>query len=261
MRAMVLACVLVVTASTSALAQEWTEYENRTEGFKVDLPGEPTMTETTWKSQFDYILPARVYMVAKGRERYSITVVDYFALEPLGIERAKTCPPGNAQCRQNAGIMGPGYWKHDERGAIMYATYKMLQRDVKMTYLAWEWMDMVEGNIVQVTSNVDQSRTFAFISMRENKLYQFEATVPKGYPEPGLFQQSVGWVDKDGNGLRYQIIYSNAYHGMGVYPVPSVGNQGRGGGAGAGAGSGRGAGAGAGDGAGAPGPAGTGAGR
>ena len=44
--------------------------------------------------------------------------------------------------------------------------------------------------------------------------------MPKGYPEPGLFQQSVGWVDKDGNGLRYQIIYSNAYHGMGVYPSP-----------------------------------------
>ena len=35
--------------------------------------------------------------------------------------------------------------------------------------------------------------------------------MPKGYPEPGLFQQSLGWVDKDGNGIRYQIIYSNAY--------------------------------------------------
>ena len=236
MRATVLACVLVVTASTSALAQDWTEYENRKEGFKVDLPGEPRMTETTWKSQFDYVLPARVYTVEKGRERYSITVVDYFALEAMGIERAKQCAPGNAQCRQNAGIMGPGYWKHDERGAIMYATFRMLERNVKMTYLAWEWMDMVEGNIVQVTSNVDQSRTFAFIAMHENKLFLFEATVPKGYPEPGLFQQSVGWVDKDGNSLRYQIIYSNAYHGMGVYPVPASGPQGRGGGAGGGGG-------------------------
>ena len=52
--------------------------------------------------------------------------------------------------------------------------------------------------------------------------------MPKGYPEPGLFQQSVGWVDKDGNGLRYQnIIYSNAYHGMGVYPEPSPGGDAR----------------------------------
>ena len=236
MRVAVLALALVLSGSASAVAQEWVEYANPKEGFKVDLPGEPKMTETTWKSQFDYILPARVYSVDKGREHYSVTVVDYFAIEPLGIERAKTCPPGNAQCRQNAGIMGPGYWKHDERGAIVYATSRMLQRDVKMSFLAWEWMDMVEGNLVQVTSNVDQSRTFAFIAMHENKLFLFEATVPKGYPEPGLFQQSVGWVDKDGNGLRYQIIYSNAYHGMGVYPVPAVGNAGRGGGAGAGAG-------------------------
>jgi hypothetical protein len=240
MRATALVFALLLSASGPAFAQEWTEYANTREGFKVDLPGEPKVTETTWKSQFDYVLPARIYSVDKGRERYSITVVDYFALEALGIERAKTCPPGNAQCRENAGIMGPGYWKHDERGAIMYATYRMLQRDVKMTYIAWEWMDMVEGNIVQVTSNVDQSRTFAFIAMRENKLFLFEATVPKGYPEPGLFQQSVGWVDKDGNGLRYQIIYSNAYHGMGVYPVPATGNAGRGGGAGAGAGGGQG---------------------
>jgi len=253
MRATVLAGVFVLTASTSAFAQDWTEYENRKEGFKVDLPGEPKVTETTWKSQFDYVLPARVYSVDRGRERYSITVVDYFALEAMGIERAKACAPGNAQCRQNAGIMGPGYWKHDERGAIMYATYRMLERNAKMTYLAWEWMDMVEGNIVQITSNVDQSRTFAFIGMHENKLFLFEATVPKGYPEPGLFQQSVGWVDKDGNSLRYQIIYSNAYHGMGVYPVPASGPQGRGGGpAGGGAGAGAGAGA-AGPGAAAPG--------
>jgi hypothetical protein len=226
---------LVLSISGPAAAQDWTEYVNTQDGFKVDLPGQPKVTETTWKSQMDYILPARVYSVDKGRERYSITVVDYTRLEALGIERARTCPPGNAQCRENAGIMGPGYWKHDERGALMYATNKILQRDVKMTGLAWEWMDMVEGNLIQVTSNVDQSRTFAFVAMHENKLFVFEGTVPKGYPEPGLFQQSVGWVDKDGNGLRYQIIYSNAYHGMGVYPKPAVGGGGRGAGAGAGA--------------------------
>jgi hypothetical protein len=67
--------------------------------------------------------------------------------------------------------------------------------------------------------------------MHERKLFIAEGTVPKGYPEPGLFQQSWGWVDKDGNGIRYQQIYSNSYHGMRVYPVPAA----RGGGPGAGA--------------------------
>ena len=104
-----------------------------------------------------------------------------------------------------------------------------------MTAYLWNWEDLVEGHELHLTNNADQSRTLAYIAMHENKLYVMEGTVPKGYPEPGLFQQSVGWVDKDGNGLRYQIIYSNAYHGMGVYPVPAVGGAGRGGGAGAGA--------------------------
>jgi hypothetical protein len=55
--------------------------------------------------------------------------------------------------------------------------------------------------------------------------------VPEGRAEPGLFQQSLQWVDKNGNGVRYQSIYSNSFHGMGVYPPPAVvGGRGGGGG-------------------------------
>ena len=44
-----------------------------------------------------------------------------------------------------------------------------------------------------------------------------EASVPEG-AEPGLFQQSLGWLDKEGNRIRYtETIYSNSYHGLGVY--------------------------------------------
>jgi len=133
-----------------------------------------------------------------------------------------------------AAALGPGYWRHDERGALLYATFKLLQRDAKLTDLAWEWQDMVEGHNIQLT-NADGSRTFAYVSMHANRLYILEGTVPKGAPVPGLFQQSLGYVDKDGNGIRYQIIYSNSYHGMGVYPVPTTGGGGQGRGAGAGA--------------------------
>ena len=221
MRITALLVVLLLSVTGSAVAQEWIEYMNPQDGFKVNYPGQPKVTETTWKSEMNYVLPARVYSSDKGREHYSVTVIDYSGLEQQGIERSKTCPPGNQQCRgNNVGVVGAGYWRQDERGAIVYATFKLLQRDVKLTNLAWEWQDMVEGHFVQLTNNADQSRTFAYIGMHEHKLYIAEGTVPKGYPEPGLFQQSMGWVDKDGNGIRYQTIYSNAYHGMGVYPVP-----------------------------------------
>ena len=222
MRVATLVCIVLLSISGTAVAQEWTEYVDTQNGFKVNFPGQPKVTETTWKSQMNYTLPARVYSADKGSEHYSMTVVDYSGLEQQGIERSKTCPPGNAQCRPNAGpVIGPAYWKQDERGAIVYATLKLLQRDAKVTGLSWEWQDMVEGHSIQLTNNADQSRTFAFVGMHEHRLYILEGTVPKGYPEPGLFQQSLGWVDKDGNGIRYQgIIYSNAYHGLGVYPVP-----------------------------------------
>jgi hypothetical protein len=216
------AFVFVLLMSAEAAAQEWQEYISIRDGFKVNFPGTPKITETSWKSQLDYTLPARVYSAERGHERYSLTVVDYTGLEQQGIERAKTCPPGNAQCRANAGeVIGPAYWKQDERGAIVFATFKLLQRDVKLTSLVWDWQDLVEGHFIQMTNNTDQSRTFAYIGMHAHKLYIMEGTVPKGYPEPGLFQQSMGWVDKDGRGIRYQMIYSNSYHGLGVYPVPA----------------------------------------
>ena len=226
----------VLSVSGPALAQDWEEYVNTQDGFRVYFPGQPTVAETTWTTQLDYVLPARAYSADRGREHYSVTVADYSGLEQLGIERSETCPPGNAQCRENAGpILGPGYWKHDERGAIVYATFKLLQRDANLTGLVWEWQDLVEGHFIQLTNNGDQSRTFAYIAMHENKLYIVEGTVPAGYPQPALFQQSLGWVDEDGNRIRYQLVYSNAYHGLGVYPVPPIVGAGTGG-AGAGAG-------------------------
>jgi hypothetical protein len=223
MRKTALTLTFVLLAWGTAAAQEWEQYVSTRDGFKINFPGAPKITETTWKSQMDYTLPARVYSVDRGKEHYSITVVDYSGLEQQGIERAKKCPPGNEQCRENAGaVIGPGYWKQDARGAIVYATLKLLQRDVKVTGYSYDWQDMVEGHLLQLTNNADQSRTYAYVAMHENKLYVIEGTVPKGYPEPGLFQQSLGWVDKDGNGIRYLNVYSNAYHALGVYPKPGI---------------------------------------
>jgi hypothetical protein len=222
MRVSALVFALVLSLAPVAVAQEWQEYTSLQDGFRLNFPGQPKVSETTWTSQLNYVLPARVYVAARDGERYSLTVVDYSSIQQQGIERAKACPPGNANCRANAPeALGAGYARHDERGAIVYATFKLLQRDGKLNYLTYEWQDLVEGHIVQLT-NADQSRTFAWIGMHAHKLYILEGTVPAGRAEPGLFQQSLTWVDKNGNGVRYQSIYSNSFHGMGVYPVPGI---------------------------------------
>jgi len=236
--AVVLASVLSAVAPAAA-QDDWAEYQNIPDGFKVDFPGQPKMTEMAWKTQFGYTAPARVYSADRGREHYSVTVVDYNAIQQQGIDRRKACPAGAEPCI-GSDLSGPGYWMHDIRGALIYAAYKYMQKDVKVTNYLWAHMDLVEGAELQLTNNPDQSRTFVFIAMHQNKLYIFDGTVPKGYPAPGLFQQSVGFVDKDGNGIRYQKIYSNEVYGLGDAPTPSYGGGGGGGGRGRGAGAGQG---------------------
>src|SRR6266852_5431048 len=70
---------------------------------------------------------------------------------------------------------------------------------------------LAEGRTLQLTNNADQSRSFVGLFMHENKLYITEGTVPKGYPEPALFQNSLGWLDENGIGLRYTTTYNNSY--------------------------------------------------
>ena len=122
---------LLLSVSGSAFAQEWAEYQNIQDGFKVDFPGQPKVTPITWKSEHNFMLPTRVYSVDR-----------------------------------------------------------------------------------------------AFIGMHQMKLYVVEGTVPKGYPPPALFQTSLGWVDKDGKGIRYRTIYNNEFHVIEHYPVPAHGGGG-----------------------------------
>ena len=93
----------------------------------------------------------------------------------------------------------------------------MQREGVKVTYFGWNNIDLVEGHMLYMTNNADQSRTSAGIYMHENKLYILEGTVPAGCPEPGFFQQSVRWLDENGNGIRYQTLYHNGF------PKPATG--------------------------------------
>ena len=240
--------VLMIAMPGLAAAQDWTEYQNIPDGFKVAFPGQPKVTNTTWTTEYGYKAPAHVYSAERGRERYTLTVVDYNAIEAQGVERRKNCPPGAEPCI-GSDIAGPGYWRHDIRGAMIFATKQYLQKNVTMTNYTWQHQDLIEGAELQLTNNSDQSRTFVFIAMHENKLYIFDGTVPKGYPQPGLFQQSVGFVDAQGRGIRYQTMYSNEIYGLKEREKPTYGGGGggRGGGGRAGGGGRRGGGAGAGD--------------
>lgn len=212
MRFIALALALLTSMAVPASAQEWTEYVNREEGFTVNFPGQPQVREITWPSEYGMTFSGRVYSAQRGAERYSVTVIDYRDAEKkyLALDR----PPSFRQAI---------YWQIDIMASIQYAATKLYRQrpGAKVTYDAWHYIDLVEGHQLHVT-NADRSITHASIYLHENRLYILDGTVPPKAPEPGLFTQSLGFLDAEGQRVRYREIYSNR--------LPPITMGGRGGG-------------------------------
>ena len=166
---------LVLAVSWPLFGQEWIEFSSREDRFTCNFPTQPKITQTTYRSQHEADLPARIYSAEQGKSRYSVTVVDFTQAQRILTEKAKSCPVGAEPCLGSPG--DEGHWKADIRGATDYASWQLMQRDAKVTLFNWHVVDMVEGHQLQLTNNPDKSRTFAGIYMHENKLYIIEGTV------------------------------------------------------------------------------------
>ena len=77
------AVVSILLVSAPAFAQAWIEYINDADRFGVTLPDQPSMQEITYTSWREAILPAHVYTVEDGPDRYSVTVVNYASVEDV----------------------------------------------------------------------------------------------------------------------------------------------------------------------------------
>ena len=206
---LLIAAASVLVVSASVFAQEWIEYASKADFFSVNFPGQPNIRDITYKSEYGLTLPGHVYSVENGKNRYSVSVINYADAQTLHTARQKAC--------RDAGGDGDSCnnpWAGDVRGAIVYAAFGFIQRDAKVTHYAQYNADLVEGHRLQLT-NPDRSRTFAVIHMHDYRLYILEGTVAAGQPPPALFQQSLGFLDKEGKRIRYATVYS---HG---YPVPA----------------------------------------
>jgi hypothetical protein len=195
----IVATVLVLAAAPPTSAQDWTTYTNRLDRFEVNFPGQPTVEDIKWPSEYGAVFPGRVYTVRQNGGRYSVTVIDYTDAERIHAARTNRTEADNL----------PIYWQVDVQASIAYAATRFRQRPgVKVTYDAFHYIDLVSGHQLQIT-NDDQSRTFAGIYLHESRLYILEATVPARAPQPGLFQQSLSFLDEAGKKVRYPTIYYN----------------------------------------------------
>jgi hypothetical protein len=204
------ATALLLALSAPVFAQDdYTEFVSKEDFFTITFPGKPVMTEGTWLTEYFVTLPSKVYTVSGISGKHTLTVVDYTPVERILVEKATKCPPGAETCI-GVGDTGYGYWKNDIRGAVTYAMSRMLaDKDVRVTHLMFNFMEVVGGQEIQFTNLKDQSRTFGAAYMHKNRLIIAESTVPKGFPPPTIMQQSIGWLDENGRGIRYQYLYLN----------------------------------------------------
>lgn len=235
MRLIYFAPALLLITSAPAIAQEPFDYVSKLDYFSINMPSEPKIAEIKWADEYRIMLPARVYTAEQGRNHYTVTVVDYRDAPKIHAAR-------NVQCIHEAGADKPGLTQQqrrdligdscqdetvkDIRGAMMWATWNIVQKAAKVTHLAHYNIDVIEGHEVH-TINPDESRTYAAIHMYENRLYIAEATVPKGAPASNWFQISLRFLDENFKPVRYQ--YSGLMTYSNGYPKPPLANQNQGG--------------------------------
>jgi hypothetical protein len=233
MRTLTLVCIfarLIVAAPASA--QDWIAYQSDRDAFAAQFPpgSEPTVTETIWESQSGFKLPSRVYSVEGASRSYAVTVVDYRGIQELGRARIKTCKSDDEIC-VGSNLSGEGFWKHDTRGAMMYAVSKLVKRpDVRVADIAWNQIARVSTVLVSLVNTRDESKTYALVTMYEMTLYIVESTVPKEAPSPvqfaGSFTPLVRGTDR---APSYATLYVHEIHALREAPLPPPNPPGGGG--------------------------------
>ncbi|MCZ6474919.1 MAG: hypothetical protein O6700_01200 [Gammaproteobacteria bacterium] len=189
-----LSLVLIVSFLGPAFAENWMTYIDQSQFFSVNFPAEPDVREISYPSEYGAIFPAHVYTVQNGRNFYSVTVVDFTDGQQIYLELPDKTDEASAA----------GLWLYDQRASVAYAARNFRLRGGEVTYDAWHHIDLVEGHQLQIT-NPDQSRTYAGIYLHNSRLYILEATVPAEELPQGLFQQSLSFLDENGNRIRYQL--------------------------------------------------------
>jgi len=214
-RILAAAATLVLSMCPPALAQEWVQYASKADLFGVNFPTEPKVQDIAYATEFGITLPARVYSSDQGQSHYSVTAVDYQDAEKIHTARVAQCKAkgGEGDACQND-------WRSDVQGAMIFASWKLMQRSAKVTQFGWATVDQVEGLRLQLV-NADASRTFAEIHRHGTRLYILEATVPARAPAPGLFQQSLMFIDEEGKSIRYRSIYTTGYSEGWKFPAPA----------------------------------------
>ena len=174
-------------------AQRWIPYASATDGFRLMAPGEFAIEEIDFETEYGIVVPARIFSHENDTGRYSVTVVDYRDAQRLHDERLQ----------EIGAIYQPIYGQVDVRGSVAYAAKKIRDRASTIEYDAYHYISRIDGHQLQ-TTNPDQTRTFAAIYLYKSRLYVINATASPDIAPPGMFQQSLEFIDEDGEVITYR---------------------------------------------------------
>jgi hypothetical protein len=191
------------------------EYIHRSDRFAITFPSIPEVDERTRLSAHGVIFPARVYSAYSSSGNYSLTLVDYTEAEKRH----------RARLDQTDASSGATFWVMDVRASVAHEAQSIREsvRDAggEITYEGWADIDKIEGHQMQIT-NKDQSRSFIGIHLNASRLYILEATSPQGFPPPAWFQQSLQFIDENGQRIRYTFDTDGQRTNIRIAPLADV---------------------------------------
>ncbi len=180
---------LIMLGSSSVLAQRFAQYESMEDRFRILAPaGEFDVETVDFESEYGIVVPARVYKAETDGGTYTLTVVDFTNAVDL---------------HRELGAHISVYGEVDVRASVAYVARQIRERAETVEYDNYHYIGRVDGHQLH-TTNPDGTRTFAGIYLLESKLYVIDATVKPGAPPGGIFQQSLEFLDDDGNGIMFR---------------------------------------------------------
>jgi hypothetical protein len=185
---------ICLLASSSVFAQRWEQFESDEDAFRLMAPSGfgSTVEEVDFLTEYEIIVPSRIYSVEDDTGTYTLTVVDYRDAQQLHEERIIATD----------GAYISVYGEVDVRASMAFAAKKIRDRAESIEYDAYHYIARVDGHQLQ-TTNPDGTRAFAAIYLHRSKLYVIEAVVIASSPRGGMFQQSFEFVGHNGNRIWY----------------------------------------------------------
>ncbi len=181
--------VSIMLISSTALAQRFAPFESMEDRFRILAPGGGLDIETTeFESEYGIVAPAREYKAETDGGMYTLTVVDF---------------TNAADLHRELGDHISVYGEVDVRASVAFVARQIRERAETIEYDNYHYIGRVDGHQLH-TTNPDGTRTYAGLYLLESKLYVIDATVKPGAPPGGIFQQSLEFLDDDGNGIMFR---------------------------------------------------------